>query len=332
MLNRICAPHVVHRTTAAELTKSYKQNRPHFVTLDCNLQQSITWSELRRCAIAANTPADSEFIAFVDPRLSTHPTVHPTSPGVIPNITGISLPTTPTSAIDPMVPTIPTIMVEPVPSMTPNLTQATVPVRFVDESSPLTTPQKIAHAPFPINSDVLQPLLPEQRAALNADHNLILAISKDLGDIDTTWIEGFMSQDINSQLRCPFCNTELPGTEYSQTLNVLLNSEYIQENTVPDPTPQNPNARRSLKGYQVYSNFCSQHRLEKLLLEAKAAGWPYPPDFTNLRHRVHSKKSYIDVLAMSIQTGLGPSRFYLKMLAMSERQRREQAQDIVAAG
>ena len=141
-----------------------------------------------------------------------------------------------------------------------------------------------------------------------------------------------MSQGVDSPLRCPFCDTELPGRDYSPVLRDLLNSEYIQENTESDPTLENPNARRSLRGHQVYSDFCSRHRLEKLLPNAEAAGWPYPPNFTNLQDRVRLKGSYISGLTTGIQTGSERPRFYLEVLAMSERQRREQAQDIVAAG
>ena len=141
-----------------------------------------------------------------------------------------------------------------------------------------------------------------------------------------------MGQGVNSQLHCPFCDTELPGTEHSPALENLLNSKYIQENTEPDLTPQNPNACRSLRGHQVYSDFCSRHRLEELLLNVKAAGWPYPPNFINLQHHVRSKGEYINELTAGIQTGLAPLQFYLEVLVMSERQHCEQAQDIVSAG
>ena len=312
ILKRICTPHTVGRTTAAELVKSYKQNRPHFMTLDRNIQLSITWSELGRRAKAANTPPDSAFLAFVDVDLG---------PPII---------------IDRTVSTSPVIFTEAAPHTTPPTAVdpklAVVPATPTNTTSQLVITEPITHipAPFPLDASVLQPLLPEQRGILDAEYNLICAISKDLGDVDTTWIED--PQGVHFQLRCPFCDTELPGTEYSLALKGLLNSKYIQENTEPDPTLQNPNARRSLGGHQVYSDFCSQHRLEELLPAAKAAGWPYPPDFANIQHRVHSKGSYINGLTMGIQTGLNPSKFYLEILAMSERQRREQAQDIVAAG
>ena len=145
-------------------------------------------------------------------------------------------------------------------------------------------------------------------------------------------IEDLAGQGVNPQLRCPFCDAELPGREYSPALKDLLNSRYIQENTELDPTLQNPNGRRSLKGHQVYSDFCSQHRFEELLPDVEAAGWPYPPNFENLQHRVRSRGTYINEFTLGIQTGAAPSRFYLEVLAMSERQRREHAQDIVAAG
>jgi len=293
------------------------------MTLDHNTQLSITWSELGRRVKMANTPADMEFIAFVDlgPSLvSAHPTpvTHPApliiNPTVLTSPTKVALHTTPPIVVDP--------------------TPAMVPTTSIDMVLRSVTPQQITYtpAPFPLDSNVLQPLLPEQRGIHDAEYDLIRAISKDLGSMDTTWVDSLMDSGVDSQLRCPFCDAGLPGTEYSPALNDLLSSKYIQENTEPDPTLQNPNARRSLRGHQVYSDFCSHHRLEDLLLVAKAAGWPYPPDFTNIQPRVHLKGSYINGLTMGIQTGLDPSQFYLEMLAMSERQRREQAQDIVAAG
>jgi hypothetical protein len=321
ILKRICAPHPVSGTTAAELSKSYKQNRPYFMTLDRDIQLSITWSELSRRAKMPDAPAaDSAFLAFADPGPSA--ILRPPSPTTSASVVDPTAPASPATLAEAVLHTIHPIITDPIP--------ATIHTTFTDT----TPPQQIIRAPalFPLDADVLQPLLPEQRAILDAEHDLIRAISRDLGNTDTSWIEGLMGQEANSQLRCPFCNAELPGTEYSPALKNLLNSEYIQENTVQDPTPQNPNSRRSLRGHQVYSDFCSQHRLENFLPAVKAAGWPYPPNFTNLRHRVRSAGSYIDGLVMGIQTGPDSSQFYSEMLVMSERQRREQAQDIIAAG
>ena len=316
-LKRICTPHSVEKTTAATFPKVYMQNRPHFVTLDRDTQLSITWSELGLHAKEANTPVDEEFIPFTDPGPS--PILPcPTTPGtrltlfvipVVPLLTASNVISNPTI---PVTPAAPDVVIPPPPS----------------------TAQQIIRtlALFPLDANILQPLLPEQRALLDAEYNLIRAISKDFHHADTTWVEGPTGQGVSFRLCCPFCDAELPGTEYSPVLKNLLNSQYIQENTEPDPTLQNPNARRSLRGHQVYSDFCSQHRLEELLPDAKAAGWPYPPEFANLQHRVRSKETFINELTVGIQTGLAPSRFYLEALVMSESQRREQAQDVVAAG
>jgi len=331
ILKRICAPHTVGRTTAAELVKSYKWNRPHFMTLDRDTQLSITWSKLGRCAEATNTPPDAEFFAFVDPGpspVSTYP-ITPVTPNLPP-------PTPSLGIIDPIVSASPAIFTEVTPRAIPptiiDPIPAVVPAAPTNTISSSMIVQPVIHtpAPFPLNASVLQPLLPEQRGILDAEYNLICAISKDLGNMDTAWTEDL--QGVDFQLYCPFCDTELPGMEYSPALKDLLNSEYIQENTEPDPSLRNPNARRSLRGHQVYSDFCSQHRLEELLPVARAAGWPYPPNFKNLQYRVRLKGSYINRLTMGIQSGSYPSQFYLEMLVMSERQRRGQAQDIVAAG
>jgi hypothetical protein len=336
VLNRICAPHTVGRTTSADLLKSYKQNRPHFMTLDRNTQLSITWSELGQRADDAETPADPTFLAFIDPGpspVSAHPTTHQMLP-TVPTISTPLLSMTPASVVDPTLPASSTVHAEvalhTVPPVSTNPIPATTPTAFTDTTSPQQTIR--TPALFPLDVNVLRPLLPEQRAILDAEYDLICAISRDLGNTNATWIEGLTGQVVDSQLRCPFCDAEIPGMEYSPALKDLLNSKYIQENTEPDPTLQNPNSRRSLGGHQVYSDFCSQHRLENLLPAVKAAGWPYPPDFKNLQHRVRSSGSYINGLMAGIKTGSDPSQFYLGMLAMSERQRREQAQDIIAAG
>jgi len=317
LLKRICAPHSVGRTMSSAFPKLYGQYRAHFMTLDRETQLSITWSQLGVRAQAANTPADKEFIAFTDPGPLPIP-VCPANPG-----------TSSTSFVIPPVPqpTAPTIITNPMVPMTPTPPDIAISLPPVTAQQTLHTP-----APFPLDANVLQPLLPEQRAVLDAEYDLIHAISRDFCHTNATCVEGLTDQRVNPQLRCPFCDTELPGTEYSPALKDLLNSRYIQENTEPDPTLQNPNSRRSLKGHQVYLDFCSRHRFEELLPDVKAAGWPYPPNFANLQHCVHSKGTYINELIVGIQTGSVPSQFYLDVLAMNERQRREQAQDIVAAG
>jgi len=312
LLKQICQPHSVGKTTASSFPKSYPQNRPHFMTLDRDTQLSITWSELSLLAKAANTPVDRQFIAFTDPGPSSLPACSVT-PGtyITPPVAPVVPPlTTSTIVTGPMSPTTPDVAMSPPPPTTQQI---------------LRTP-----ALFPLDVNVLQPLLPEQRAILDAEYDLIHAVSEDFRN--ATWAESPMGQGVNFQLRCPFCDAELPGSEYSPALKNLLNSKYIQENTEQDPTTQNPNARRSLRGHQVYLDFCSRHRLEELLPDVGAAGWPYPPNFTNLQYRVRSKETFVNELTVGIQTGLAPSRFYLEASVMSERQRREKAQDIVTAG
>ena len=329
ILKEICKPHTIGKTTAAKMADDYKYNHPHFMGLDRDLQQTITWSELGRRAKAANTPATDTFTTFIDP---THSPMVSTDLHIVG-----SMPSTVT--VNPTTPATPTAITDQTHPTTPaainNRTHSTIPGVIVEPTLSPPLPRKIPHvpvAPFPIDLSVLQPLPPKQRAVLDAEYDLIRAISKDLVDIDPTLLDDLTGQGIGSKLQCPFCSVELPGTECSPALMDLLNSKFIQDNTEPDPTLQNPNARRSLRGHQVYSNFCSQHRLEELLIVAKAAGWPYPPDFVKLRDRIHSKGVNINAFILGIREGVRTSRFYSEVLRMSGEQRREQSQDIVAAG
>lgn len=88
ILRRICHPHPVCKSTAASLAKAYRYNHTHFVSLDRNLQLTITWSELDRLARAANTPPATVFVSFIDPTRLPVSTSH-TAPVVSTPPTGI---------------------------------------------------------------------------------------------------------------------------------------------------------------------------------------------------------------------------------------------------
>lgn len=135
---------------AANLVKSYKQNRPHFMTLNHGTQVSITWSKLGRLAKAANTPADTTFLAFIDlgplpvSVCTATPIVHP-GLSIIPEIHRPPSPMTSAVTINELVaPTPPTIFTKVVYHTTPPI--VVDPVRMQ----------------FPLNAETLQPLGPDE--------------------------------------------------------------------------------------------------------------------------------------------------------------------------
>ena len=320
ILKQICALHPVGRTTAADLVKSYKQNRPHFMTLDHGTQVSITWSKLGRLTRAADTPADTTFLAFIDPGLlpvsacPATPVVHP-GPSIVPEIHRPPSPTTSTVAVDePIAPTPPTIFTKAVYHTTPPIVVDPVQMQF------------------PLNAETLQPLGPDERAVLDADAALIRATHATLGDGIVNYSDDLTSSQEPVGLYCPFCDTELPGKQYSDALLAILNSPMIQVHTVCDPVGNNPNRRRLLIGPNVYSGFCAQHVLEELTPIAKSHGWPYPPDFSTLPQRIKDKRGFLDAVIIRTTTGVNLSPFYSNLLAMDNRKRLDRSFDVISAG
>ena len=87
-------------------------------------------------------------------------------------------------------------------------------------------------------------------------------------------------------LMCPFCDQELPGTAFSDSLMKILDKINIHGGTKRDPTPENPNHLTAVKGLTASVAFCAQHRHEKQLQVALDRGWPTRPDFIDLPDRV----------------------------------------------
>jgi len=167
---------------------------------------------------------------------------------------------------------------------------------------------------------------------LDANAALIRTTHATLGDGIDTHSDHCVSSQESVGLRCPFCDTVLPGKQYSDALLALLNSLKIQKNTVPDPTHDNPNHRRSVIGHDAYSDFCAQHMLEELIPVARVCGWPYPPDFSVLPQRIKDKNGFLDAVIMGNTTGVDISTFYSKLLAMDDKQRYNQSLNIISAG
>ena len=78
---------------------------------------------------------------------------------------------------------------------------------------------------------------------LAADAALICATRATLGDSIVNYSDDFTSSQEPVGLYCPFCDTELPGKQYSDVLLAILNSPMIQVHTVCNPVGNNPNRR-----------------------------------------------------------------------------------------
>ena len=167
---------------------------------------------------------------------------------------------------------------------------------------------------------------------LNADVALIRATRTILEDGIDTCPDDYSPGEELARLRCPFCDTELPGKQYSNALLAILSSPMIQTQTVPDPMGDNPNRRRSLVGPNVYSDFCARHILEELTPVAKSHGWPYPPDFPGLSQRIKDKRGFLDAVIIGIMTGVDITTFYSNLLRMNDKQRYDQSLNIISAG
>jgi hypothetical protein len=142
-------------------------------------------------------------------------------------------------------------------------------------------------------------------------------------------------------LRCPFCDDELTGDQFSPALLTILNSKGIQTKTVPAATLLNPFHRTSLSNFQVYQVFCNRHRLEETLLPlAKSSGWPLNPDFGSLRRRVEEAKDIIQDIIAVIQEeeadrepgtgGKYASLFYSEAMALCVAQNRRGGQSNIS--
>ena len=304
------------KTTEANLPKIYPKAYAHFSALDYNRQTTITWNELVKSCdnTTPSSPLSKDFIPFVDPIDPVHlQTLTPPPP--TPNITTTNILT-------------------PITNLTSTLSLASPGALL---SSParcsLALDLPRARAQFPLDAETLEPLGADEQAVLDANVALIRATRAALGDgINTTDSGDDIPSYESVGLRCPFCDTELPGKQYSNVLLAILSSPKIQTQTVSDPTGENPNLRRSLIGHNAYSDFCAQHVLEELTPVAKLRGWPYPPDFSALPQRVREKEGFLNAVMIGITTGVEVSKFHSDLLSMNNKQRYDQSLNIISAG
>lgn len=298
------------KTTEANLPKLYPKAYTHFLTLDQSTQATITWNELvKSCDNAAPSFPPPNVVHFINPVQLHTPTPPLPPPAVTKDLMSSDNPVLPSS---------------PIPPKTPPLLPAA--------SQPTLDPPQV-QAAFPLNIE-MQPLGPEELAVLDADVALVRTTRAFLGDGISAGpdLEDELFGQESAGLQCPFCNTKLPGRQYSDALLTMLNSPTIQTHTVPDPTLSNPNHRRSLIGHFAYSDFCAQHVLEELTLVANSHQWPYPPDFSTLAQRVKEKEGYLNAVIMEIMTGVEVSKFYSDLLTMNSRQQYDQSLNIISAG
>jgi hypothetical protein len=298
------------KTTEADLPKNYPKAYAHFRTLDYDRQTTITWNELIK-SCDDTTLSSNNFIHFTPPQRPC-----PSTPQTPP----LSTRNTPTFISN---------LTSP-PSSTP-LDIPTPPPPPMDHLAPVSNPPQLP-ARFPLNAKTLRLLNPDEQATLNADAALIRATRVTLGDGISAYSDDCIFSQELAGLRCPFCDTELPGERYSDALLAMLNSPTIQVNTVHDPTSNNPNHRRSLVGHNAYSHFCAQHTLEELTPVARSHGWPYPPDFSTLPQRIKDKKGFLDAVIIGIMTNVDVSTFYFDLLAMNDKQRYNRSLNIISAG
>ena len=299
------------KTTEANLPKLYPRAYAYFLTLDHDTQTTITWNELvKTCNNAAPSFPSPDVVRFVNPVQPHTPTPTPPPPAII--------------AKDPVPFNNPVLPSSSIPPKTPLLSPAVC--------QPTLDPPQV-QAAFPLNIE-MQPLGPEELAVLDADVALVRTTRAFLGDGISTGpdLEEELFGQESAGLQCPFCNTELPGRQYSDALLTMLNSPAIQTHTVLDPTHSNPNHRRSLIGHIAYSDFCAQHVLEELTLVANSHQWPYPPDFSTLAQRVKEKEGFLNAVMMGITTGVEVSIFYSNLLTMNSQQQYDQSLNIISAG
>lgn len=302
------------KSTEANLPKNYPKAYTHFRTLDYDRQMTITWNELIKAQCEDTTSSASvsnDFIGFIPPVrpcTPTQPTLPSSTQDIISPIDGLASlsPLIPSDALSPVV------------------------LPLSPAGHPATLPQLPAQ--FPLNAETLRPLDPEERLELDTNVALIRATRATLGEGIDTRSDNCVSIQEPVGLRCPFCDTELPGRQYSDALLALLNSPKIQTNTVQDPTYDNPNHRRSLIGHGAYSDFCAQHILEELTPVARLHRWPYPPDFSALPQRIKGKNGFLDAVIVGIMTSVDISTFYSNLLVMDDKQRYNKSLDIISAG
>ena len=97
-----------------------------------------------------------------------------------------------------------------------------------------------------------------------------------------------LSELVEDGLLCPFCDQKLQGDEFSPSLKKIWKDRRLSTQTWPSPVFWNPNHRDS-KSFQVYLDFCQQHRLEEQLLPlARRRGWPTAPNFSEVPKRIQS--------------------------------------------